>query len=434
MEDDLLRSHGQACRLVARERDRLVHGVGVERLRAAHDGGQRLDGDPDQVHLRLRLGEGDARRLGVKAHEPRALALRPELLAHEPRPDAAGRAELGHFFEEVVMAVEKEADAGREGVNVQPSCERPLHVLDAVGEGEGQFLGGGRPGLADVIAAHAHRVPERHFVRRKLNCVGDQTHRLGGRVDKLVLSDVLLQNVVLERPGQLRPGDAPAFGCGDEERPDDRGRAVDGHRCRDAVERQSVEQELHVGDGVDRHAAGAEFPHRPRLVVVVPHQSGHVEGDGEAVVPGGKQVLVPLVRLLHRPEAAEHADGPRLPTVARAMNAAGERVCPGKVDVPLVVEAGDVGWVVEALDGPPGYRHEWASKLRALPDNGLVVLLAQFARPVHAISHARAPSNGVHTSLAAGDGARARANFSPCAANTTGAVAPVWQDVTYHRA
>ena len=87
-------------------------------------------------------------------------------------------AELGDLFEEVVVAVEEEADARRERVDVQPARERPFHVLDAVGERERQLLGGRRAGLADVVAADAHRVPERHLLRRELDRVGHQPHRV----------------------------------------------------------------------------------------------------------------------------------------------------------------------------------------------------------------------------------------------------------------
>ena len=41
--DDLLRAQGDARRLLGRQRQRLVHRVGVQRLRPAEHAGQRLD-------------------------------------------------------------------------------------------------------------------------------------------------------------------------------------------------------------------------------------------------------------------------------------------------------------------------------------------------------------------------------------------------------
>ena len=185
---------------------------------------------------------------------------------------------------------------------------------------------------------------------------------------------------VLERAREAGAGHAALLGGGDEERPDDGRGAVDGHGGGDAVQRQSLQQEVHVGQRIDGHAAGAEFALGPGFVVVVAHERGHVEGDGEAVVAGRQQVVVALVRLLHGAKAAEHADGPGLAAVAGAVDAAREGVGAGQVDVALVVEAGHVGGVVEPLNGAARDGHEGAGQLAALGGHGLVVGLAQFAR------------------------------------------------------
>ncbi len=106
--DDLLGAQGQAGGLLAGQGQRLVHGVGVEGLGAAHHRRQGLDGGADQVRLRLLGYEGDAGGLGVEAKPPGARVLGPEALPHLAGPDAAGGAELGHLLEEVVVAVEEE--------------------------------------------------------------------------------------------------------------------------------------------------------------------------------------------------------------------------------------------------------------------------------------------------------------------------------------
>ncbi len=64
-----------------------------------------------------------------------------------------------------------------------------------------------------------------------------------------------------------------------------RGRAVDGHRRGDLVERDVAEQELDVGEGGDRHALAADLAASARVVGVVAHQRGHVEGGGEPGLP-----------------------------------------------------------------------------------------------------------------------------------------------------
>ena len=69
----LLRAQGDAGRLLGRQGQRLVHGVGVQALRAAEHAGQRLDGRAHDVHLGLLRGEAHAGGLGVEPQLHRAL-------------------------------------------------------------------------------------------------------------------------------------------------------------------------------------------------------------------------------------------------------------------------------------------------------------------------------------------------------------------------
>ena len=64
-------------------------------------------------------------------------------VAHDFRPEAAGGAVLGDFFEEVAVGVEEEGELGSEFVDGEAGVERGLDVGDAVGEREGDFLDGG---------------------------------------------------------------------------------------------------------------------------------------------------------------------------------------------------------------------------------------------------------------------------------------------------
>ena len=125
--------------------------------------------------------------------------------------------------------------------------------------------------------------------------------------------------------------------------------------------------------------------------MVVAHQGGHVEGDGEAVVTGRQQVLVALVRLFHRAEAAEHADRPGLAAIAGLVDAAGVGVVAGQVEVAFVVQVSHVRGVVEALDGTPGDRHEWPSQLLAFLHDAFVVLLPKLLRAVQFVAHGLCP-------------------------------------------
>ena len=71
--DHLLRAQGDPRRLLGRQRHRLVHRVGVQRLRAAEHAGQRLDRRAHDVDLGLLSGQRHPRRLGVEAQLHRTL-------------------------------------------------------------------------------------------------------------------------------------------------------------------------------------------------------------------------------------------------------------------------------------------------------------------------------------------------------------------------
>src|SRR3989304_2208735 len=72
---------------------------------------------------------------------------------------------LGDLFEEVVLRVEDPGDARRDFVDAVPARLAGLDVGDGVGEGEGDLLGRGRAGVADVVAADADRVELRRAAR-----------------------------------------------------------------------------------------------------------------------------------------------------------------------------------------------------------------------------------------------------------------------------
>src|SRR5919108_611393 len=112
--DDLLRPQRDAHRLLCGERERLVVGVRVERLRAAEHRRQRLGRGAHDVVERLLRRQRHPRRLRVEAHQERALVTRAVGLLQLPRPDAAGRAVFGDLLEEVDVRVEEEAEPGRE--------------------------------------------------------------------------------------------------------------------------------------------------------------------------------------------------------------------------------------------------------------------------------------------------------------------------------
>jgi hypothetical protein len=92
-------------------------------------------------------------------------------------------------------------------------------------------------------------------------------------------------------PRSLSAGHALLLGRRDVEAEEDDRRPVDRHRDRDLVERDPVEERLHVGERRDGDAADADLAERARVVGVVPHERREVERDGEPVWPCASRYL-----------------------------------------------------------------------------------------------------------------------------------------------
>ncbi len=196
-------------------------------------------------------------------------SLGAETVAHQVGVDAAGGAELGDLFQKIVVRVEEEGEARREGIDGQAGRDRRFDVGDGVGEGEGHFLHRGGAGFANVIAADRDGVPLRHLAAGPGEDVGDDAHGRARRIDIGAARDVLLQDVVLDGAGELAAVRALALRHQRVEGQQDRGGGVDGHRRGDVLQRDALEQALHVGQRGDRHADAAHFAGGQRVIAVV---------------------------------------------------------------------------------------------------------------------------------------------------------------------
>ena len=77
-----------------------------------------------------------------------------------------------------LCALKKKERRGAKSSTSSPRRKRPFNVFDAVAQGEGQLLDGGRAGLADVIAADGNGIELRRVLRAEFNGVGHQAHAM----------------------------------------------------------------------------------------------------------------------------------------------------------------------------------------------------------------------------------------------------------------
>ena len=240
------------------------------------------------------------------------LALFGSNCRHQLRPQQPAGAQLRDLHEEVHPDRPEERQPRRERVDVEPGPEAGPQVLDAVGQRVGQLEVGGRPGLLHVVAGDRDRVELRHPPGGEPEDVGDDPHRGRRRVDVGVADHELLEDVVLDRARQLLARHALLLGGDDVEREHRQHRAVHRHRHAHPVERDPVEELPHVVDRVDRDARHADVAGHPRVVAVVAAVGRQVEGDRQALLPGGEVAPVERVGLLGGREPGVLADRPGL--------------------------------------------------------------------------------------------------------------------------
>ena len=179
--EDLLGPEGEPGRLLGRQRERLVARVRVQALGAAEDRGERLDRGPDDVVVDRLGGQARAGGLDVEAAHHRARVRRAEALAHDPSPTSGGRPGTWRPPRTArVQAAKKNDRRPAKSSTSSPRATRRLDVGDRVGQGEGELLGGRRPGLAHVVADDRDRVPAA-AARAAQNSKTSVTRRIDGR-------------------------------------------------------------------------------------------------------------------------------------------------------------------------------------------------------------------------------------------------------------
>ena len=275
-------------------------------------------------------------------------------------------AQLRHLHEEVHADRPEERQARGEGVDVEADLAAAADVLDAVGQGVGELEVGGRAGFLHMVAGNADRVELGHVLRRVGEDVRHDPHRGCGREDVGVADHELLEDVVLDGPAQLLGPHALLFGGEDVEGQHRQDRAVHGHRHAHLVERDAVEQDLHVQDRIDGDPGHPDIAGDAGVVAVVAAVGGEVEGDRQALLPGGEVAPVEGVAVLGRGEAGILPDRPGLGRVHGGVGAAqvGRQAWPGVQEI----QTGRVGGGVErrdgdALGGLPGQCLRWVAGL-----------------------------------------------------------------------
>ena len=222
---------GDAGRKVGGQSQRLVEGVGVQRLRVPLRCGHRLDAGAGDVVERVLRGQRPTGGLRMRAQRLRFRVLGVEL-ADEFAPQQPAGAQLGDLHEEVHSDAPEEREPRREFVDGKPDVQAGLDVVHTVGQRVGKLQIRCGAGLLDVIAGDRDRVESRHLGAGVAEDVGDDPHRWLRRIDVGVADHELLEDVVLDGPGQLLRRHALLLRGHHVQREDRQYRTVHRHRHR----------------------------------------------------------------------------------------------------------------------------------------------------------------------------------------------------------
>ena len=114
----------------------------------------------------------------------------------------------------------------------------------------------------------------------------------------------------MDRTGQLLLLDALFFGSNDVAGQYREYRTVHGHRDGDLVERNAVEQDLHVFNGINGYASLADVTNNACVVGVIAAVRCQVEGDRNALTTGSQCLAVKRIGGFRGRETGVLADGP----------------------------------------------------------------------------------------------------------------------------
>ena len=287
----------------------------------AQRGGHRFDTGAHDVVEGVLLGQGPSRSLGMRPKRQRFGILGVELLDHA-RPQGPRRAHLGYLHEKVLSLRPEKRQPRRKRVDVDPRFETGADVLEAVGQSVGHFQIGRRSRLLHVVAGDGNGIELGHVPGGESEDVGDDAHRGSRGIDVGVAHHVFLENVVLNGAGELLDFDALLLGGHDIKRQDRQNGPVHRHGNRNPVQRNLLEKDFHVLNGIHRHPRLPYVRERAGMIGIITPMRRQIEGDRQPLLAGGYVAPIEGVALFGRGKASVLPDRPGTREIHRTVRAA----------------------------------------------------------------------------------------------------------------
>ena len=274
-----------------------MHGAGAGIFRQGY--GQHLEQNAIDVVLCLRLGEPERVDLHAIAEEAIFRVRHAVALARDFVPKLGECAHLAHLGDEAHAGVDEERYAtdhlAELGGRNFTGRFHGIEDCDGRRQRVSEFLHRRRSGFLQMVGADVRRIPLRHGPGREDDGVLDEPQRRFGREHVGAARQVFLDDIVLNRAGELVARGARLIGNGDIERQQPGGGRVDRHRRVHLLERNAVEQCQHIAEMRDRNADFADFAARQLVIGVVAGLRREIEGDREAGLTLAEILLVKLI-------------------------------------------------------------------------------------------------------------------------------------------
>ena len=192
---------------------------------------------------------------------------------------------------------QKNDNRGAKASISKPACRPARRYSKPSAKRICQFNIAGRASFLYVITADADAVEFRHLGGGVGKDIGDDPHGLGWRIDIGVAHHIFFEDIVLDGAAELRGGDALFFRGDDVEGEHGQDGAVHRHRNRHLVERDAIEEDLHIEYAIDGDAGHADIADNARMIGVVAAMGGEVEGDGQSLLARSQVAAVEGVAL-----------------------------------------------------------------------------------------------------------------------------------------
>ena len=176
-----------------------------------------------------------------------------------------------------------------------------------------------------MVTRNRNRVELRHVHRSVSHNILNHTQRLMRRIDEGVTHHELLQNIVLNSTTEKLLLHTLFLSSNNVETHYRKHSSVHGHGDRHLVQRNTVEQDLHILNGIDSDSSHTDISSHTRMIRIISTVSSKIEGNRQTLLTGSKILTVEGIGSLSSRETSILTNGPGLLRVHGSIRTTSER-------------------------------------------------------------------------------------------------------------